>query len=1437
MESSPGSVTWPHHRLPEFSSLLKPESRAMAKPSPANRTPKDSLSPGEGTQGKEAACTPSMLPAEGAATMRQLYMGESRSSTSSSLSDSLSDFYTSSPDLREGAKGKEQDKECLRSKRDDGQGDSSDRATQSQPSDDSSSERMRRQATSSLQLQGDVYTENGGASTHTGLLGHPPARGITEASALRTDSATDSEETESEREFTAEGAKVDVDGKKIISHSKDQLTLQMTPDSVEPETPESPLVKDAANIENLSSDVSVASDKVYSGTFSVYRADSSLQDFTQADFVDRMRARVRVGSPDWSLGLCVSDMRCNTPRPLLDGSEAFPNVERSNNPSESHDTLHTPPLTMNRSPNTMIAVTEQLRQSHQEFSAMPSMPVPCSVIATQSDSSQTTLIGGIVAGGKTPEDITSWYRKLPPLPQHIEPMIPDLNKTTGTNHISYPCPEMDPAMIQDGTSSLMWNQSPELTNEGAALLESSQQEARTSFNKSNSAWKFTYTHPWDFSPRKRDDTLPEYGAKPSSGVSSALATEEHLVRMTGQVPAKSSADVTQQTWSAGTMMNTATSSTLPSAMPPAVSVSISQPTHNNLNLLTQAAQEQAETLSSILPGQQFLVYLVPGPPDAAGTPGPPTLLYVPHTPGMAAPVIRKDIMQHGQIQGIGNNKGINNNKSGYLFIPVRPDPLSSAQYQTGYIRQPYTNPSHSGDSFQQVQKTFHDPTAQLCNTGELPAVSTPFPVIQGGAAGELSHSCPVYNAIPTSSTYSSYMTTAPMRGNSGGLLRKPRGLPASSSHNTQSGNTAQANNANSVSVRYNMIGCFTESGVTVPNTSTQSTGGLFTSRSGSVRSAAGTSSNRYYPAVESTSVPGASRLPAAEQVNWRQMYPGHLQPTPGKSTSLLRQHLQQAALGKPQASASISSLSGLESLENSLSVNNSCSTVTGSQVASSSSVQDSSMLSQSGMTLLTDAGTGAISQANPAVQTTERKPTTTLNAVEIAQPTGVRSEVAESTTGHISTPSKQKVDPRMYPPRHYEFRVIQVGTWKVEHKGSDVGQTAKIKLLFASRKLVYEFQLNSVVRAHNMGMRQLASVEIPFKIIVGINAQLDKITLEVSEAPMMYFGTRVCPRGGETMWGRAARYRRDQRADITGGQLQTIPYHTIELRSMSAVRKVQECLEKFDPGFVTMMRTPMAVDPNKRLAVKQESRPVPVVTQPPSYPLKPRGEGQEGDVVGPPAKRYHPSDSCSCSTGCSSRRCGCWSCMRPCEPSCSCTNCNNPLMILKQFGVDADKALEDDCLVVNFAKVSNLRQHLQTLYHLPCCGAMVQLLDMIPGYRTCPECKHKAVYAYSWCNFDLCDQNKRPRNHCTKCRKCKDFRDVHCQKCNTCYFAGALGEQRCPCTLRQRPSHQTTSTEGLSGFFQFFVGNQQQLAAQGSGFDLNQPVPSGSNQHGTGSGV
>ncbi|KAI8515055.1 hypothetical protein Bbelb_076460 [Branchiostoma belcheri] len=1354
MESSPGSVTWPHHRLPEFSSLLKPESRAMAKPSPANRTPKDSLSPGEGTQGKEAACTPSMLPAEGAATMRQLYMGESRSSTSSSLSDSLSDFYTSSPDLREGAQGKEQDKQCLRSKSDDGQGDRSDRATQSQPSDDSSSERMRRQATSSLQLQGDVYMENNGASTHTGLLGHPLARGITEESARRMDSATDSEETESEREFAAEGAKVDVDSKKMISHGKDQLTLQMTPDSMEPETPESPLVKDAANIENLSSDVSVASDKVYSGTFSVYRADSSLQDFTQADFVDRMRARVRVGSPDWSLGLSVSDMRCNTPRLLLDGSEAFPNVERSNNPSESHDTLHTPPLTMNRSPNTMIAVTEQLRQSHQEFSAMPSIPVPCSVIATQSDSSQTTLIGGIVAGGKTPEDITSWYRKLPPLPQHIEPMIPDLNKTTGTNHISYPCPEMDPAMIQDGTSSLMWNQSPELTNEGAALLESSQQEARTSFNKSNSAWKFTYTHPWDFSPRKRDDTLPEYGAKPSSGVSSALATEEHLVRMTGQVPAKTGADVTQQTWSAGTMMNTATSSTLPSATPPAVSVSISQPTHNNLNLLTQAAQEQAETLSSILPGQQFLVYLVPGPPDAAGTPGPPTLLYVPHTPGMAAP------------------------------------------YQTGYIGQPYTNPSHSGDSFQQVQKTFPDPTAQLCNTGELPAVSTPFPVIQGGAAGELSHSCPVYNAIPTSSTYSSYMTTAPMRGNSGGLLRKPRGLPASSSHNTQSGNTAQANNANSVSVRYNMIGCFTESGVTVPNTSTQSTGGLFTSRSGSVRSAAGTSSNRYYPAVESTSVPGASRLPAAEQVNWRQMYPGHLQPTPGKSTSLLRQHLQQAALGKPQASASISSLSGLESLENSLSVNSSCSTVTGSQVASSPSVQDSTMLSQSGMTMLTDAGTGAISQANPAVQTTERKPTTTLNAVEIAQPTGVRSEVAESTTGHISTPSKQKVDPRMYPPRHYEFRVIQVGTWKVEHKGSDVGQTAKIKLLFASRKLVYEFQLNSVVRAHNMGMRQLASVEIPFKIIVAINAQLDKITLEVSEAPMMYFGTRVCPRGGETMWGRAARYRRDQRADITGGQLQTIPYHTIELRSMSAVRKVQECLEKFDPGFITMMRTPMAVDPNKRLAVKQESRPVPVVTQPPSYPLKPRGEGQEGG-----------------------------------------RDLDYSLEMPKtkiQFGVDADKALEDDCLVVNFAKVSNLRQHLQTLYHLPCCGAMVQLLDMIPGYRTCPECKHKAVYAYSWCNFDLCDQNKRPRNHCTKCRKCKDFRDVHCQKCNTCYFAGALGEQRCPCTLRQRTSQQTTSTEGLSGFFQFFVGNQQQLAAQGSGFDLNRPVPSGSNQHGTG---
>ncbi|XP_035665134.1 uncharacterized protein LOC118408430 [Branchiostoma floridae] len=1414
MENSPDSMsTWPHHRLPEFSSLLRPESRAMAKPSPANRTPKDSLSPGENTQSKEAVCTPSMLPVGGAVTMRQLYMGESRSSTSSSLSDSLSDFCTSSPDARDRMKGRETEREALSRKEDHENDDGTERATLCQPSDECSSGSTE-QVGSERQPKDDSDT-----SMHKGL-GHPQSS--------TADSATDSEETESESEF-AEGIEADVDGKTVGSHSQDQFNLHMTPESVESNTPESPLVKDAVGMEDSSSDVTVSGDKAYSATFSVLCANSSLQDFTQADFMDRVRARVRVGSPDWSLGLGAGDVRyCTTP-----SSEVLPSVEHVDNPPETHSTLHTPPLTVNRSPNVVDMATEQNKKLH-EASVIPSLPTTSPALATQTDScSQNTLIGGTVAGGKIP-DATTWYRRLPQPPQPVEPVIPDSNRTTIPDSMSYPCPEIDADMIQDG-AALMWNQSPELTREGVPLLESSQQEARTSLNKHGSAWKFTYTHPWDFSPRKSDETLTEYQAKPSSApvhssVCSDLATEEHLVRMTGQVPAKTNADVTQQTWSACPMYTP-----LPSTMSPAVS--ISQPAHNDLNLLTQTAQEQAETLSSILPGQQFLVYLVPGPPDTSGTPGPPTLLYVPHTPGIAPPVIRKDIMQHGQIHGNkGNN---NNNKSGYVFIPVRPDPVSSAQFQTGYIGQPvppYANPPQSGHSFPQVQRTFPDPTPQqLYNTGE-PPVSTP--VLQGGTTGQWSHSCPVYNTIPTSSTYSSHMTTAPMRGNSVGLLKKTRGQPASSSatqYDTQAKNVAAANNTNPVSIRYNMIGCFTDAGVVTQNILTQSSSGLLMSHCSSVMSAPG---NSLPSPVELTAIPDERER--TQQVNWRQMYPGYLQQqTHTKSTSLLRQHLQskQAALGKPQASASISSFSGLESLDYSLSVNNS-STVTGSRV-SAVPVEDSSMLSQSGITLVMETGTGAVSQVNLAVQAVERAPTctTTLDTVKIAEPTGVRSEVPESTTGQISTTSQPKVDPRMHPPRHYEFKVIQVGTWKIEHKDSDVGQTAKIKLLFASRKLVYEFQLNSALKAHDMGMRQLASVEIPFNTIVAINAKVDKITLEVCEVPMMYFGTRVCPREGGAVCGRAARYRRDQPADITGGQLQTVPYHKIKLRSATAVKKVQDCLERFDPRFVTMMRTPLTVDPNKRLIMTvKKTRPVPVVTQPPSCPLRPRGEADEGERVEPPPKRPHVSDSCSCSSGCSSRRCGCWSCMRPCEPSCQCTNCNNPLMVLRQFGVDVDKALEDDCLVLNFAKVPNLRQHLQTLYHLPCCGAMVQLLAMIPGCRSCPKCKNKAVYSYSWCNFLLCDQNKRPRNHCTKCRKCKDFRDVHCQKCNTCYFAGALGEQRCPCSLRQRTSQQTASTESLSSFFQFFAGTHQQPSGQGTGLGLNQLVPSSSNQHGPISG-
>ena len=63
---------------------------------------------------------------------------------------------------------------------------------------------------------------------------------------------------------------------------------------------------------------------------------------------------------------------------------------------------------------------------------------------------------------------------------------------------------------------------------------------------------------------------------------------------------------------------------------------------------------------------------------------------------------------------------------------------------------------------------------------------------------------------------------------------------------------------------------------------------------------------------------------------------------------------------------------------------------------------------------------------------------------------------------------------------------------------------------------------------------------------------------------------------------------------------------------------------------------------------------------------------------------------CSCSAGCSTKRCSCVRENIKCQ-DCRCgAPCKNPLNIMAEFGVDVDKATSDICLMQKLPKVCSM---------------------------------------------------------------------------------------------------------------------------------------------------
>ena len=83
---------------------------------------------------------------------------------------------------------------------------------------------------------------------------------------------------------------------------------------------------------------------------------------------------------------------------------------------------------------------------------------------------------------------------------------------------------------------------------------------------------------------------------------------------------------------------------------------------------------------------------------------------------------------------------------------------------------------------------------------------------------------------------------------------------------------------------------------------------------------------------------------------------------------------------------------------------------------------------------------------------------------------------------------------------------------------------------------------------------------------------------------------------------------------------------------------------------------------------------------------------------------------CKCKSGCSNRRCVCLRNNEPCDESCGCSNCENPLN-----GMDVEAL--SICTIQNIEEYKNLSSdELEEKYKLPCGCEQVPLKDLLGDY-------------------------------------------------------------------------------------------------------------------------
>ena len=142
--------------------------------------------------------------------------------------------------------------------------------------------------------------------------------------------------------------------------------------------------------------------------------------------------------------------------------------------------------------------------------------------------------------------------------------------------------------------------------------------------------------------------------------------------------------------------------------------------------------------------------------------------------------------------------------------------------------------------------------------------------------------------------------------------------------------------------------------------------------------------------------------------------------------------------------------------------------------------------------------------------------------------------------------------------------------------------------------------------------------------------------------------------------------------------------------------------------------------------------------------------------------------NCKCKTGCKGRRCACLKEGEPCDESCSCTNCQNPLN-----GLDVENF--SACALQNIYKYKELTpEELEEKFELPCECESVPLKKLIGNY-SCRGCGEEYWYSFCWEDVaqDSCTW------HCDVCGTCRDWREWHCPDCNKCTYGVTLPCERC----------------------------------------------------------